>query len=157
MHLTHIQPKKWRSILLIGWNSTLGALKTRRCSGLDSWIVHAWSHKTRRCSRLDSWIIPAWSLKNKQVFQIGLVYRPRVLFRIGPPFSHKNGEGVLNRTQMFSSARDLKLWENVHLLNVSHVHVSRVMCHFSCVTCPMSNVPFLFLFYGRFNLWSGFP
>ena len=40
--------------------STHGALKTRRCSGLDSWIV------------------PAWSLKNKEVFRIGLVDRPHV-------------------------------------------------------------------------------
>ena len=29
--------------------------------------------KTRRCSGLDSWIVPAWSLKNKEVFRVGLV------------------------------------------------------------------------------------
>ena len=40
--------------------------------------------KSRRCSGLDSWIVPAWSLKNEEVFQIELVDRPRVLFRIGP-------------------------------------------------------------------------
>ena len=40
--------------------STRGALKTRSGSGLDLWIVHA------------------WSLNNKEVFRIGLVDRPCV-------------------------------------------------------------------------------
>ena len=48
-----------------------GALKTRSCSGLHSGIVHA-------LEVFDSWIVHAWSLKNKELFQIGLVGRPRV-------------------------------------------------------------------------------
>ena len=34
--------------------------------------------KTRICSGLDSWIVPMWSLKNKMVFRIGLMDRPHV-------------------------------------------------------------------------------
>ena len=29
--------------------------------------------KTRSCSRLDSWVVLAWSLKKRDLFQIGLV------------------------------------------------------------------------------------
>ena len=32
--------------------------------------------KTRRSSGLESWIVPLWSLRNKEVFQIGLVDHP---------------------------------------------------------------------------------
>ena len=55
-----------------------GALKMRRCSGLDSWIVNAWSLKNKELFQLDSWIVYAWSLKNKEVFRIRLVDRPQV-------------------------------------------------------------------------------
>ena len=41
--------------------SLRGALKTRRCSGLDSWTIHA------------------WSLKNGEVFRIGLDFMVSVL------------------------------------------------------------------------------
>ena len=37
------------------------------------------------------WIIPTWSLKNKEVFRIGLLDRPRVLFRIGSAQSLTTG------------------------------------------------------------------
>ena len=99
--------------------SPCGALKTRMCSALDSWIVPAWILKKRRwswlglwiiltsgvlktrwCWRLDSWIVPAWSPKNKEVFRIGLMDHPLVLFRISPASSLKNGEGVSNCTQI---------------------------------------------------------
>ena len=64
-------------------SSLRGALKTRSCSGLDSWIVLAWSLKneelfpcgaltTRICSRLNKWILPKWSIQNKELFWIGL-------------------------------------------------------------------------------------
>ena len=48
---------------------------------MESWIVQAWEV-------FDLWIIPTRSLKNKELFQIGLMDRPRVkpknkeLFRI---------------------------------------------------------------------------
>ena len=42
---------------------TCGALKTRSCSGLDLWIVHAWEV-------FDSWIVPVWNLKNEELFRI---------------------------------------------------------------------------------------
>ena len=46
-------------------------------------VVPNWTHgsvtrgaiKTRRCSGLDSWIVSGWSLRNKELFQIGLVDR----------------------------------------------------------------------------------
>ena len=37
---------------------THGALKTRSCLGLDSWIVHPWEV-------FDSWIVPVRSLKKQ--------------------------------------------------------------------------------------------
>ena len=52
------------------WIFPCGALKKRRYSGLDAWIVPAFCSgsaphralKTRRCSGLDAWIVPAfWS------------------------------------------------------------------------------------------------
>ena len=82
--------------------SLYGALKKRRCSGLNSWIVPAWSLKkegvldwthglslrgalkTTWCSGLDLWILPSWSLKNKKVFRFGLLDCFGVLFRIVP-------------------------------------------------------------------------
>ena len=57
---------------------------------MDLWIVPRGALKTR-CSGLDSWIIPAWSLKI-EVFRIGLVDRPSILFQIGPAQSLQNGE-----------------------------------------------------------------
>ena len=35
--------------------------------------------KTRRCSGLDSWMVPAWSLKSGEVFRIGLDFMVTVL------------------------------------------------------------------------------
>ena len=72
-------------------SSPRGSFKTRRGSELDSWIVPTCSLKTWRCSGLDSWIVPAWILKNKEVFRIGLVDRPGVLFRIAPHRALKTG------------------------------------------------------------------
>ena len=57
----HVEP--WKQGGVPYWtcgSSPLGALKRRRCSGLDLWIV------------------PAWSLKNEEVFRIGLVDLPCV-------------------------------------------------------------------------------
>ena len=58
----------------------------RRFSRLDAWIVPAFCSgsspsgalKTRRCSGLDSRIVPAWTLKSEELFRMGLVDRPRV-------------------------------------------------------------------------------
>ena len=64
------------------------ALKTRRCSRLHPWKVHAWEvfnwwtgalvdrivepYIVHAWEVFDSWIVPAWSLKNEELFQIGL-------------------------------------------------------------------------------------
>ena len=40
--------------------------------------------KTKKCSGLASWIVPVWSPRNKEVFQIGIADCPRVMFWIGP-------------------------------------------------------------------------
>ena len=53
-------------------------------SALDLWQEvldkKGWIRASRlpSCSGLDSWIVHAWSLKNKELFQIGLVDHPRV-------------------------------------------------------------------------------
>ena len=47
---------------------TCGALKTKSCSGLHLWIVHA-------LEVFNSWIVQAWG---KKLFQIGLMGRPCV-------------------------------------------------------------------------------
>ena len=42
-------------------------------AGVPDWTRESFPHgalKTRRCSGLGSWIVPAWSLQNKDVFQI---------------------------------------------------------------------------------------
>ena len=56
----------------------------RRCSGLDSWIVHAWSLKNKELFRIAlvdcpcpwevfySWIVPAWSLKTRSCYGLDL-------------------------------------------------------------------------------------
>ena len=61
----------------------LGGTKTMACLKAKDMV------KTRRCSGLDSWIVPLLSLKNKKVFWIGLVdyaaqsLKNRELFLIG--------------------------------------------------------------------------
>ena len=49
--------------------------------GLLDWTRGSSPHgalKTRRCSKLDLWVVPAWSLKNKDVFRIRLVDHARM-------------------------------------------------------------------------------
>ena len=61
IHLTH--SSNWLSLLV---DPTCGALKTRSCSGLDLWILHAWEMSyyswtqlvEHKC-RLISWLILA--------------------------------------------------------------------------------------------------
>ena len=57
---------------------------------------------------MDLPIVLAWSLKNEEVFWIGLVDRPLVLFWIA---QHKalEGGGVLNQIQMFCLVFDTVL------------------------------------------------
>ena len=46
-----------RPVIAPLWIIPCGALKIRRCSGLDLWVVPAWSLNTRRHSGLDMWIV----------------------------------------------------------------------------------------------------
>ena len=59
---------------------------------MDFWIVPAWSLKNKEVFWMGLVNCPWWTLKRKEVFRIGLVDHPRVLFRIGPTLSLKNGE-----------------------------------------------------------------
>ena len=68
-----------------------GELKSRRCSGVDSWNAPSEDLKTRSFSGLDLWTVSGWSLKNEEVFWIGLVDRPGILFSIAPRRALKTG------------------------------------------------------------------
>ena len=68
---TYFILRRWDDMISAPFN---GALGTRRCSGLDLWIV------------------PVWSLKKKEMFCTGIVDCPCVLFRLSPSRALKVGE-----------------------------------------------------------------
>ena len=74
---------------------------------------------------MGSWIVHALSLNNKQVFQIELVDRPCVLFRIALHRALKRG-GVPNRTQIFCLVLFTQYY-HLHMLRESVSPVCRTV------------------------------
>ena len=68
-------------------------------------------------------------------------------------FSSKSSEHLQSQTVR---ARELRLWENVHITPLSSVmcHMSRVPCHMWRITCHMSFFFFFFFFFFFTNWWS---
>ena len=62
------------------------------CFGLESWIVSASSLTSKDVLWIGLVNRPRLEPLKKEVFQIGVVDHPRVLFQIGPAQSPKEGE-----------------------------------------------------------------
>ena len=101
-----------------------GALKTRSYFGLHSGIGHT-------LAVLDSLSVPVWSLKNKELFQIGLLGRPRLKMK---------------------SSSGLDLW----IIHAWQVFDSWIVLAWSLKTgrCSGPHPFFLFLFWGAAGLFN---